>query len=80
MLTYLLIGIAAGVASALYLFYNYQPILLDGAIHAGIFASGLVAMYFAKKLATRTAGWYSVGALPVHLTIHFVIIGDLRPH
>ena len=80
MLTYLLIGIAAGVASALYLFYNYQPILLNGAIHAGIFASGLVAMYFAKKLATRTAGWYLVGALPVHLTIHFVIIGDLRPH
>ena len=49
MLTYLLIGIAAGVASALYLAYNYQPILLNGAIHAGIFSSGLVAMYFAKN-------------------------------
>jgi hypothetical protein len=80
MLIYLLIGVAAGVASALYLFYNYQPILLNGAIHAGIFASGLVAMHFAKKLTTRTAGWYLVGALPVHLTIHFAIIGDLKPH
>ena len=80
MLTYLLIGIAAGVASALYLAYNYQPILLNGAIHAAIFASGLVAMYFAKKLTAQRAGWYLVGALPVHLAIHFIVIGDLRPH
>jgi hypothetical protein len=80
MLIYLLIGIAAGVASALYLAYNYQPILLNGAIHAGIFASGLVVMYFAKRLTARTAGWYLVGALPIHLAIHFIVIGDLRPH
>lgn len=79
MLIFLLAGIAAGVASALYLFYNYHPILLNGAIHAGIFASGLVAMYFTKKLTARTAGWYLVGALPVHLAIHFLVIGDLRP-
>lgn len=80
MLTHLLVGLAAGVASALYLAYNYHPLLLNGAIHAGIFASGLVAMYFAKKLTVRTAGWYLAGALPVHLAIHFTIIGDLRPH
>lgn len=77
MLIFLLAGIAAGVASALYLFYNYQPILLNGAVHAAIFGSGLVVMYSAKKLTARTAGWYLVGALPVHLAIHFVIIGDL---
>ena len=76
-MSYLFMGAAAGVASALYLFYNYQPILLNGTIHAGIFASGLVATYFAKKLTEQTAGWYLVGALPVHLAIHFVIIGDL---
>lgn len=70
-------GIAAGTASAFYLAYNYNPILINGAIHAAIFASGLVAMYFAKKLTTRSAGWYIVGALPVHLAIHFVVIGDL---
>ena len=80
MLIYLLIGIAAGVASAFYLAYNYQPLLLNGTIHAGIFASGLVAMYFAKKLTARTAGWYLAGALPIHLAIHFIVIGDLRPH
>ncbi|HEX2614574.1 MAG TPA: hypothetical protein VHL10_03715 [Nitrososphaera sp.] len=80
MLIYLLIGIAAGVASAFYLAYNYQPILLNGTIHAGIFASGLVAMYFAKKLTAQNAGWYLAGALPVHLAIHFIVIGDLRPH
>lgn len=77
MLIFLLAGIAAGVTSALYLFYNYQPILLNGVVHAAIFGSGLVVMYFAKRLTTRAAGWYLLGALPVHLAIHFVIIGDL---
>ncbi len=77
MMIYLLIGIAAGVASALYLFYNYHPLLLNGAIHAAIFGSGLVAMYFAKRLNARSAMWYLAGALPVHLAIHFVVIGDL---
>ena len=77
MLIYLLIGIAAGAASALYFAYNYHPILINGTIHAGIFASGLVAMYFAKRLTARTACWYLAGALPVHLAIHFMMIGDL---
>ena len=79
MLIYLLIGIAAGAASALYFAYNYHPILVNGTIHAGIFASGLVAMHFAKRLTARTAGWYLAGALPVHLAIHFTMIGDLLP-
>ncbi|MGI0037955.1 MAG: hypothetical protein ACRD99_06325 [Nitrososphaera sp.] len=70
-------GISAGTASALYLVYNYQPILLNGAIHAAIFASGLVVMYFAKKLTASRAGWYIAGALPVHLAIHFIVIRDL---
>jgi hypothetical protein len=73
----LALGIAAGVASAMYLAYNYQPILLNGAIHALIFSSGLIALFFAKKLTAKTAGWYVAGALPVHLGIHFVIIRDL---
>jgi hypothetical protein len=77
MIASLLAGIAAGAASALYLAYNYQPILLNGAIHAAIFASGLVAMYFAKKLTAKAAGWYLASSLPVHLSIHFAIIGDL---
>jgi hypothetical protein len=77
LLIFLLAGIAAGIVSALYLFYNYQPILLNGVVHAAIFGSGLVVMYFAKRLTARTAGWYLVGALPVHLAIHFVVIGDL---
>jgi hypothetical protein len=79
MLIFLLIGIAAGAASALYFFYNYHPVLINGTIHAGIFGSGLVAMHFAKKLNIRTAGWYLAGALPVHLAIHFLLIRDLLP-
>lgn len=77
MLIYLLTGIAAGLASALYLFYNYHPLLLNGAVHAAIFGSGLVAMYFSKRLNAKSAGWYLAGALPVHLAVHFMIIGDL---
>lgn len=70
-------GIAAGVASALYLLYNYQPILLNGSIHAAIFSSGLAAMYFRKNLSAHNAGLYIAGALPLHLAIHFFVIGDL---
>ncbi len=77
MLIFLVIGIVAGVASAVYLAYNYHPLLLNGVIDTGIFASGLVVMYFTKKLTARSSGWYLAGALPVHLAIHFTIIGDL---
>lgn len=77
MLIYLAIGIAAGLASALYLAYNYHPLVLNGTIHVAIFGSGLMAMYFSKRLSTRSAGWYLTGALPVHLAIHFIFIEDL---
>jgi hypothetical protein len=77
MLIFLIAGIVGGATSAFYLAYNYHPLLLNGAIHGGIFVSPLVAMYFAKKLNVRTTGLYLAGALPVHLAIHFTIIGDL---
>jgi hypothetical protein len=77
MLIFLIVGVVGGAASALYLNYNYYPILLNGAIHGGIFVSPLVAMHFIKKLNMRNAGSYLAGALPVHLAIHFAIIGDL---
>ncbi|MEO9295649.1 MAG: hypothetical protein ABI347_08630 [Nitrososphaera sp.] len=74
---WVLAGIAAGAASALYLAFTYHPLLLHGTIHAAIFASGLIAGYFAKVLTVKKAGLYVAGALPVHLAIHFTIIGDL---
>jgi hypothetical protein len=77
MIRYALAGIAAGIASATYLAFYYQPILLNGAVHAAIFMSGIIAMYFAKTLTAKKAGWYVAGALPVHLAIHFVVIKDL---
>lgn len=77
MIKYVLAGIAAGAASATYLAFYYQPILLNGAIHAAIFSSGLVIMYLAKSLTAKKAGAYMSGALPVHLAIHFVVIRDL---
>lgn len=77
MLIFFLAGLAAGAASAFYLVYNYHPLLINGVIHGGILVSVLFAMYFAKKLNVRTAGLYMAGALPVHLAIHFAILGDL---
>jgi hypothetical protein len=76
-----LAGVAAGAASALYLAsFTYHPpllLLLHGTIHAAIFASGLIAGYFAKALTAKKAGLYVAGALPVHIAIHFTVIGDL---
>ena len=77
MLIFLIAGAIGGAASAFYLAYNYHPLLVNGAIHGGIFISPLVAMYFVKKLNLRSTGLYLAGALPVHLAIHFTIIGDL---
>ena len=77
MLIFLIAGAVGGATSAFYLAYNYHPLLVNGAIHGGIFVSLLVAMYFVKKLNVRTIGLYLAGALPVHLAIHFTIIGDL---
>ena len=77
MLIFLIAGAVGGAASAFYLAYNYHPLLVNGAIHGGIFVSPLVAMYFFKKLNVRTIGLYLACALPVHFAIHFMIIGDL---
>ena len=74
MIRYALAGIAAGIASATYLAFYYQPILLNGAVHAAIFMSGIIAMYFAKTLTAKKASWYVASALSVHLAIHFVVI------
>ncbi len=77
MIRYVLAGIGAGAASALYLYVTYHPLLLHGAIHAAIFASGIIAMLITKTLTAKKAGAYVAGALPVHLAIHFLVIGDL---
>ncbi len=77
MLIFLIAGAIGGATSAFYLAYNYHPLLVNGAIHGGIFVLPLVVMYFVKKLNVRTSGLYLAGALPVHLAIHFTIIGDL---
>ena len=77
MLIFLIVGAVGGAASAFYLAYNYHPLLLNGAIHGGIFVSPLVAMYFVKKLNLRTSSLYLAGALPVHLAIHFMRMRDL---
>jgi hypothetical protein len=77
MLIFLIVGAVGGATSAFYLAYNYHPLLPNGVMHGGIFVSPLVAMYFVKKLDMRSSGLYLAGALPVHLAIHFTIIGDL---
>lgn len=76
---YLLAGLAAGAASALYLYLNYHPLLLQGTIHAAIFASGLILAFVAKMtLTVRKVAVYVAGALPVHLAIHLLLIKDVQ--
>jgi hypothetical protein len=77
MIRYVLAGLGAGVASALYLYFSYHPLLIHGAVHAAIFASGIVAMLISRTLTAKKAAAYIAGALPVHLAIHFMVIGDL---
>jgi hypothetical protein len=78
MIRYVLAGIGAGIASAFYLYFTYHPLLIHGAIHAAIFSAGLIAMLITKSLTAKKAGAYIAGALPVHLAIHFLLIGDLQ--
>lgn len=77
MIRYVLAGIGAGAASALYLYFSYHPLLIHGVIHAAIFAAGIIALFITGTLTAKKAGAYVGGALPVHLAIHFLIIGDL---
>lgn len=81
-LWFLLAGIASGLASAVYLYFNYQPAFIQLPIHGAMF----VAAYLLLSLALRTGrsaghrkllGAYLIGALPPHLAIHALLIGDI---
>ena len=78
MIRYVLAGIGAGTASAFYLYFTYHPLLIHGFVHAAIFAAGIIAMLVTGTLTAKKAGAYVAGALPVHLAIHFLVIGDLQ--
>lgn len=78
MIRYVLAGVGAGAASALYLYFTYHPLLIHGFVHAAIFAAGIIAMLITGTLAAKKVGAYVAGALPVHLAIHFLVIGDLQ--
>ena len=78
MIRYILTGAGAGAASALYLYFTYHPLLVHGFVHAAIFAVGIIAMLITGTLTAKRAGAYIAGALPVHLAIHFLVIGDLQ--
>jgi len=78
MIRYILAGIGAGATSGFYLYFTYHPLLIHGAIHAAIFAAGIIAMLITGTLTAKKAGAYIAGALPVHLAIHFLVIGDLQ--
>lgn len=77
MIRYILAGIGAGAASAFYLYFTYHPLLIHGALHVAIFAAGIIAMLMTGTLTAKRASAYIAGALPVHLAIHFFVIGDL---
>jgi hypothetical protein len=83
MLAFLLAGIASGFTSAMYLYFNYEPVLLQLPIHAVIFIAGyfllrrflLVPKFSVKDW--KPLSIYLIGALPIHLTIHALLIKDI---
>jgi len=82
-LQFLLAGIASGFASALYLYINYEPILLQLPAHAAIFMAGYFLLRRFLHIAKfGSKDWkplsiYLVGALPLHLTMHVMLIKDI---
>lgn len=78
MIRYILAGIAAGAASALYLYFTYHPLVVHGFIHGAIFAAGIISMLITGTLTAKKVGAYVAGALPVHLAIHFLVIRDIQ--
>jgi len=82
-LQFLLAGVASGFASAMYLYFNYEPILLQLSIHAAIFMAGyflLRRFLHATKFSTKywkPLSIYLIGALPLHLTIHATLIKNI---
>ena len=80
---FLFSGVAFGLASALYLNFNYEPIWMQLPIHGAIFILGyfLASKFFHLGKFSRT-DWkplsvYLVGALPLHLTVHATLIRDI---
>jgi hypothetical protein len=64
MLIFLILGAAGGATSALYLVYNYHPLLLNGVVHGGIFISPFVGPHvFCQEIECAYSGLYLAGAL-----------------
>lgn len=72
-------GIVSGMASALYLHFNREPLLLQLTVHGLIFASGYIILYKKVKVNNHTKSIvvYMAGALPLHILIHIIMIRDV---
>jgi len=83
LILFLLAGIASGFASAIYLYFNYEPVLLQLPIHVAIFMTGYFLLRrFLPVPKFNIKDWkplsiYLIGALPIHLTIHATVIKDV---
>ncbi|GBC74596.1 hypothetical protein HRbin05_00640 [archaeon HR05] len=71
-------GVASGIASALYLYFNREPLMVQLTIHALMFPSGYILLYLYKRVRNyKSIAVYLVSALPLHLLIHILLIRDI---
>lgn len=66
-------GAASGIASALYLYFNREPLMVQLTIHALMLSSGYILLYLYKIRNYKSIAVYLVSALPTHLLIHILI-------
>ncbi|MCS7141210.1 MAG: hypothetical protein NZ888_03375 [Candidatus Nitrosocaldus sp.] len=77
LLLLLISGTISGLASALYLYINSEPYAIQLAVHALILISGYIVYKMKIYTATKGIALYMACALPSHLAIHILLIGDI---
>ncbi|MEM4277900.1 MAG: hypothetical protein QW593_03805 [Candidatus Nitrosocaldus sp.] len=71
-------GMASGITSALYLYFNREPLMVQLTIHALILSSGYILLYKrVSNYGAKSIALYLVSALPLHLLIHILLIRDV---
>ncbi|GBC73365.1 hypothetical protein HRbin04_00763 [archaeon HR04] len=70
-------GAASGIASALYLYFNREPLMVQLTIHVLMLSSGYILLSLYKRVNYKSIAVYLVSALPMHLLIHILLIRDI---
>ncbi|MEM2923773.1 MAG: hypothetical protein QW560_05115 [Candidatus Nitrosocaldus sp.] len=70
-------GMVFGLISALYLYFNREPLIVQLTIHILIFSSGYILLYKRVSSYAKGIAVYLASALPLHLLIHIILVRDV---